>query len=168
MWITGANYSCNRLALPCPLGPSGPRLRRKRALAFLPSKPGIFDFQRTRVRLRCTVKGGHATCLPQGNSLSAWRTGLEHLANSAKPSPKNASTFLHINSSLTRRATVRSVSLWTIRTEPSPFSTANAVTTKRPKLRRSNLPIAPGSWGVPLLGRSEEHTSELQSPVHLV
>src|SRR6266404_1228435 len=41
-----------------------------------------------------------------------------------------------------------SVSLWTIRTKPRLLWTANAVITKRPKLRRSKWPIVPGSWGV--------------------
>lgn len=38
------------------------------------------------------------------------------------------------------------------RTKPRPFSTANAVITKKPKSRRSNLLIVPVSWRVPHLG----------------
>src|SRR5256886_15872335 len=77
--------------------------RRSIALSFLlagPSQPVPEVQNRRRV----------PPCLLPRSSPSDWKTGPERLASSARPSPKRTSIFSRINSSLTTRAGVLSVS----------------------------------------------------------
>src|SRR6202048_3993719 len=79
----GAYHSCNRPALPCPLGPTGPKLQRKPSLAFFHVKTrdlpiskeratGVSETKLKEVTQHADGKGIYNQ--PRGQAWNAWQT----------------------------------------------------------------------------------------------
>ena len=99
LWIAGANDRCDRIVLPCPLGPTGSAYEESRRPRLFSRNQRLSTSKGRRPCFRSTKNGGYPTRRRPRNSQFAWRIGQEVLEKSPEPWLTGESIFSPSNPS---------------------------------------------------------------------